>query len=128
MLARITLAALAMSATVAVPAHAVDVPLCTATAPAGHNRAYCTFTGPPGNYKVTITSYFVRYAWARIDCVQGGITTSVEAGAWDTPPDNGYAQDSATLLGGDCTLTVAAGASTSPSGTGHAIGWAYYVV
>lgn len=130
MLLKPTLAAMALAAgaTVAAPAHAVvDVPVCTATAPAGHTRAYCTFVGPPGTYKVTIRSSAVRYSFARVTC-QFGTTPAgpMGPGVWDT--EGGYAEETGPLGGGLCTLEVAAGASTVSTGLGSATGTVYYVV
>ena len=41
-------ATIALVASIAPPAHAVEVHMCTATAPGGQGRATCSFTGPPG--------------------------------------------------------------------------------
>ena len=121
MLLKSTVAAatLALTATIAPPAHAVDVIMCTATSISG-TRAYCTFIGPPGYYKVTMSSDGVRYAWAQIDCPN---SAPLHAGAWDT--EGGYAESMALLAGGQCKLTVAAGTSTGTR-PGHATGVAYY--
>lgn len=103
MLLKSTVAAatLALTATIAPSAHAVDVPLCTIDA--NNARSNCTFAGPARNYRVTITNYSPRYAWVRATCDRG--PASLFANAWDVEK---FDQTLGDLDGGVCNLEVAA--------------------
>jgi hypothetical protein len=115
--------ALAASLASATPAHAVDLPTCAAATPSGHTRGTCTFVGLTGWYKVTIDSVGVRYSWSRAECA--GDDREVFADVWNT--EGGHAEAVGYLSGGTCTLTVAAGESTTVA-PGVAVGTVSYRV